>query len=116
MTENLQDLEQNLTKTLEDAKAEDILSLDVRHLTSITDKMLICTGTSRRHVQAIAEHAVTTAKKMGSQPLGVEGTDSAEWVLIDLGSLVIHIMLPELRQFYSLEKLWTMTESTRKTS
>lgn len=116
MTPNLQDLEKSLTSTLEDAKAEDILTLDVRHLTSITDKMMICTGTSRRHIQAIGEHAVITAKKMGFQPLGVEGTDSAEWILIDLGPLVLHIMLPELRQFYSLEKLWTMTESARKTS
>ena len=82
----------------------------------MTDKILICTGTSRRHVNAIAEHAVTAAKKMNMQPLGVEGVDFAEWVLIDLGPLILHIMVAESREFYSLEKLWTMTQEKIETT
>lgn len=115
MNSNVQDLEKNLISALEDSKAEDILSLDVSHLTSITDKMMICTGTSSRHRRAIAEHAITKAKKIPWQPLGVEGgEESAEWILIDFGPLVLHILSPESRQFYSLEKLWTKTQSNRK--
>src|SRR5438046_1691783 len=110
MKPDIQDLENKLIETLEDAKAADIVSLDVRHLTSMTDKILICTGTSRRHVSAIAQHAVTAAKKMDMQPLGVEGADFSEWILIDLGTLIVHIMVADARAFYSLEKLWTMTQ------
>lgn len=121
MNPDLQNLEKKIIETLEEAKAEEIISLNVNHLTSITDKILICTGTSKRHSHAIAEHVISAAKKMGLQPLGVEGMDSSEWVLIDLGHMIVHVMLSALRQFYSLEKLWSMTQeriesSSRKTS
>ncbi len=110
---NLQDLEEKLIETLEDAKAEKIVVLEVSHLTSITNKMIICSGTSHRHVKAISEHVITTAKKMGAPPLGVEGADSAEWILVDLGPMLLHIMLPELREYYNLEKLWSMKKPAR---
>jgi ribosome-associated protein len=100
--------------TLEDNKAEEIVSLDVRELTAITDWMIICSATSKRHVHALGDHLVTKVKAQGIQPLGVEGENQNEWLLVDLGDIVIHIMLPEVRKFYSLEKLWAVTLKVRK--
>ncbi|QTF91457.1 ribosome silencing factor [Halomonas sp. BM-2019] len=91
---------------LEDLKAKDIALLDVSKLTSVTDLMIIASGTSTRHVSALAGSVVEKAKEAGEQPLGVEGENGADWVLVDLGDLVVHIMLPETRQLYDLERLW----------
>lgn len=93
---------------LEDLKAKDITVLDVEGLTSVTDTMIICSGTSSRHVKAIAQAVVDSCKEHGYRPLGVEGVDEADWVLVDLGDAVVHVMQLQARAFYQLEKLWDM--------
>jgi ribosome-associated protein len=108
------DLLDLVIKTLEDNKAENLVSLDVHELTTITSWMVICSATSKRHAHALGEHLVTKIKSQGIQPLGVEGKTQSEWLLIDLGDIVIHIMLPETRTFYSLEKLWAVTLKVRE--
>lgn len=97
-----------VSAALEDLKGVDLKVIDVRDLTSITDRMVIVSGTSTRHVKALADNAALQAKKHGFPALGVEGEQGAEWVLIDLGDVVVHVMLPEIRDFYALEKLWSV--------
>jgi len=93
---------------LDDMKGVDVRVIDVRELTSITDRMVIVSGTSTRHVKALADNVALQAKQNGYQPLGVEGENAAEWVLVDLADVVVHIMMPEIRDFYALEKLWSV--------
>lgn len=93
---------------LEDLKGVDVRVIDVRDLTSITDRMVIVSGTSTRHVKALADNVALKAKERGYQPLGVEGEQAAEWVLLDLGDVVVHVMLPDTRAFYGLEKFWSV--------
>ncbi|MEZ5543018.1 MAG: ribosome silencing factor [Pseudomonadota bacterium] len=95
-------------RALEDMKAVDIRVIDVREMTSITDIMVIASGTSTRHVKAVADHVALEAKQIGVRALGVEGEKGAEWILIDLGDVVVHVMMPEVRAFYALEKLWSV--------
>lgn len=94
---------------LDDLKAADAVFLDVRHLTSVTDDMVIASGRSDRHVRAIASAVAEQCKKAGYRPLGIEGEKAGEWVLVDLGDVVLHVMLPRVREFYNLEKLWDIT-------
>jgi ribosome-associated protein len=101
--EQLKHLVQN---ALEDLKAKDVLELDVREASSVTDFMLLATGTSSRQVSSLATNLVSSLKEAGVTPLGVEGLDAGEWVLVDLGDLLVHIMQAQTREFYDLEKLW----------
>jgi ribosome-associated protein len=103
-------------QALEDLKGTDISEYDVREMTSITDVMLIASGTSDRHVKSLADAVVMACKKAGVAPLGVEGEREGEWVLVDLGDVVLHVMQPRIREFYALEKLWTVTEKHREKS
>lgn len=96
---------------LEDMKAVDVRVIDVRDLTTITDIMVIASGTSTRHVKAIADNVELEAKKRGVRALGVEGDKGAEWILVDLADVVVHVMMPEVRDFYALEKLWSVGNS-----
>jgi ribosome-associated protein len=97
----------NLAVTaLEDMKAVNLVVLDVRGKSSVTDFMIIVSGTSDRHVKAMANNVVVEMKKAGVKPLGVEGDNVGEWVLVDLADVIVHIMLPDVRDFYRIEKLW----------
>ena len=91
---------------LEDAKANDVRQLDVRRLTDITDWMVVASGTSTRHVLALADHVRTQVKEQGLSPIGTEGESGSDWVLLDYGDVVVHLMLPDTRGFYDLEGLW----------
>ncbi|MAZ38936.1 MAG: ribosome silencing factor [Legionellales bacterium] len=102
------DLLKLIQTTLEDMKAIDIIVLDVEKITSIADYMIICSGNSTRHVKAIARELVEKAKSAQVRPLGVEGEQDAEWILVDLANIIIHVMLPKARDFYNLEKLWNI--------
>ncbi|MEM8628075.1 MAG: ribosome silencing factor [Pseudomonadota bacterium] len=95
-----------IVAALEDAKAQDVLCIDVREHTSMTDYMVIASGTSDRHVRSVASNLVETMKREGLRPLGVEGENDGEWVLVDLQDALVHVMLPRVREFYNLEKLW----------
>jgi len=93
---------------LDDLKARDVREIDVREKSSVTDLLVVASGTSSRHVKSIAEEVVRKAKQAGLPPIGVEGQREAEWVLVDLGDIVVHVMLPRTREFYGLERLWTV--------
>ena len=93
---------------LDDLKARDVREIDVREKSSVTDLLVVASGTSSRHVKSIADEVVKKAKKAGLPPIGVEGQREAEWVLVDLGDIVVHVMLPRTREFYGLERLWTV--------
>ena len=93
---------------VEELKAKDVVEIDVRGKTSVTDHLVIASGTSTRHVKSIADEVIRHAKKLDVMPLGVEGEREAEWVLVDLGDVVVHVMLPRVREFYALERLWTV--------
>ncbi len=95
-----------VTEALEDIKGIDILEMDVRELTSIVDTMVIATGTSSRQIKALADNVEKKAKEAGFRPLSTEGRNSADWVLIDFGDMAVHLMLPEARELYDLERLW----------
>lgn len=89
-----------------DMKGRDVVVLNVSKKSNITDTLVICSGNSKRHVQSIAENVATEAKHAGNKPLGIEGQEEGEWVLVDLGDLVLHVMQDATRDFYQLEKLW----------
>ncbi len=114
-------MRKNLTEivvnALEDVKALDIALIDVRGLTDIMDTMVVASGNSSRQVKALANNLVVDAKRAGYTPIGVEGDDTSEWILVDFGDLVAHIMLPATRQLYDLERLWSLpTESVAETA
>lgn len=101
-------------KVLADAQAMDLTVLDVRQLTTITDIMIVCSGRSTRQVKSIADKLVAEALACGVTYLRMEGEQESEWVLVDMGDLVVHIMLPAVRQFYDLEALWEPLPEMRK--
>jgi len=104
-SEQLSDL---VVEALEDVKAKDIVKLDVRDMTTVTDYMIVASGTSTRHVQALVENVIEKASQAGHKPIGVEGESGGEWVLLDLQDALVHVMLPKVREFYNLEKLWSL--------
>ena len=91
---------------LDDLKAINTVCLDVTELTDVMDHMVVASGSSNRHVKSLASNVSVEAKKRGVQPLGIEGADAGEWVLVDFGDVVVHVMLPATRDFYDLERLW----------
>jgi ribosome-associated protein len=99
-------LEKLVLAALDDMKAVNVKLLDVRGLTDITDAMIVASGNSDRHVRAIAERVLEKAREAGRRPLGVEGTRDNEWVLVDLQDVLVHVMLPRVREFYAIEQLW----------
>src|SRR5690606_13174960 len=102
-----EELKQIVITALEDLKGQDIIALDVQKLTNVTDYMVFCSGTSNRQVKSLADNAQFEAKKRGAKILGSEGELEGEWVLVDLGDVIVHVMLPETRAFYDLERMWS---------
>ncbi|HCK76182.1 MAG TPA: ribosome silencing factor [Gammaproteobacteria bacterium] len=103
---DLDEVRRWIVEALDDAKAANILELDIRSLTQIADWMVLASGTSTRHVLALAERLREAGVRHGLKPTGVEGENNAEWVLLDFGDLIVHLMLPATREFYDLEGLW----------
>jgi ribosome-associated protein len=95
---------------LEDLKGVNVVSIDVRDRTDVTDFLVVASGTSNRHVKSLSDSVIEKAKKADARPLGVEGQDAGEWVLVDLGDVVVHVMLPATRDFYDLERLWAVPD------
>jgi ribosome-associated protein len=104
---NSEQLSQLIIDALEDVKGRDIVRLDVRDMTTVTDYMVIASGTSSRHVKALVDNVAAKARESGHKPIGVEGEEGGEWVLLDLQDALVHVMLPRVRDFYNLEKLWS---------
>ncbi|MFT2092713.1 ribosome silencing factor [Paraglaciecola sp. 2405UD69-4] len=103
---DLEQLKAFVISKAEDLKARDFMDLDVAEKSSVTETMLICSGNSKRHVVSIAENVIVEAKKAGIAPLSVEGRETGDWVLVDLGDVILHVMQDDARDFYQLEKLW----------
>jgi ribosome-associated protein len=110
--ERVSPLQQTVTAALDDMKAVNVKVLDVRGLTDIADTMVIASGNSDRHVRSIAENVAQKAKAAGYRPLGTEGARDGEWVLVDLTDILVHVMLPRVREFYGLERLWDTGEAS----
>jgi len=99
-------IEQIALNALDDLKAQQVVNLNVEGLSDVMDVLVIASGTSNRHVKSLANNVIDEAKQQDIRPIGIEGMDSGEWVLVDFGSVVVHVMQPTTRQFYDLEKLW----------
>ena len=106
---NSEQLTELVVDALDDIKAQDIVKLDVRDMTTVTDYMVVASGTSNRHVQALVENVAKKATEAGHRPIGIEGETGGEWVLLDLQDTLVHVMMPKVREFYNLEKLWSLS-------
>lgn len=113
---NSEQLTNLIIEALDDVKAQDIVKLDVRDITTVTDYMIVASGTSSRHVKALADNVAEKARAAGHRPLGVEGEESCDWVLLDLQDALVHVMLPKVREFYNLEKLWSIVPTSDATA
>ncbi len=109
-TDELQEL---VVSSLEDFKAVDIQVIDVSGRNPLTERMVVASGSSTRHVKSMAEHVAVNAKAKDRAPLGIEGAKEGEWVLVDLNDVIVHVMLPQTRAFYNLEKLWEASAEHR---
>ena len=109
--ERVSPLQEIVTAALDDMKAVNVKVIDVRGLTDIADTMVIASGNSDRHVRSIADNVARKAKEAGFRPLGTEGARDGEWVLVDLTDILVHVMLPRVREFYGLERLWDNGEN-----
>jgi ribosome-associated protein len=98
-----------VVEALDDVKARDIVRLDVRDVTTVTDYMVVASGTSNRHVKALVDNVAEKAREAGHRPIGIEGEEGGEWILLDLQDTLVHVMLPKVREFYNLEKLWSIS-------
>jgi ribosome-associated protein len=108
-------LKKAIISILEEHKAANISAFDVSKITDISDYLIICSATSSRHIKALSDHVIEQVKKRGVMPIGYEGRKGEQgWALIDLGDIIIHIMIPEIREFYNLEKLWNITPNVSK--
>jgi ribosome-associated protein len=108
-------LRDEVVLALEDRKGRNIVAIDVSRTSAVTDYMVIASGTSNRHVKALIDRVTECSKAAGTQPLGIEGRDSGEWVLLDLGDVIVHVMQPDARAFYDLERLWGELPGARQT-
>jgi ribosome-associated protein len=108
---NSEELADLAVEALEEIKALDIIKLDVSDMTTVTDWMIVASGTSGRHVKALVDNVAEKAKAAGHRPTGIEGESGGEWVLLDLQDALVHVMLPKIREFYNLEKLWSIKPS-----
>jgi ribosome-associated protein len=106
-------LSQCIVNALEDVKGIDIIALDVTAVTDVADQMILATGTSKRQVKALADRVLEKARELGYRPIGSEGQETAEWILVDFADIVVHVMLPDAREFYDLERLWSATARQR---
>ena len=113
---NSEKLSELVIDALEELKGNDIVRLNVRDRTSVTDYMVVASGTSNRHVKALADAVVDKSKAAGHRPSGIEGESGSEWVLVDLGDTLVHLMLPRVREFYNLEKLWSLSSKKDRVS
>ena len=113
---SLDQLLQLVLGSLEDFKAIDIQEIDVSPQNPLADRFVIASGSSTRHVKSMAENLIMRAKAAGCLPLGVEGQEQAEWVLVDLNDIIVHLMLPQTRAFYNLEKLWEASSVQRSSA
>ncbi len=104
------ELNKLIIDALDDLKAQNIVSLDVTSMSDVMDTLVVASGTSNRHVKSLASNVIDEGKKKDIRPIGIEGMEAADWVLVDYGTVVVHVMLPQARQFYDLEKLWTPIE------
>lgn len=109
---NSEQLGELIVEALDDVKAKDIVKLDVRDMTTVTDYMIVASGSSNRHVKALVDNVAEKAREAGVKPIGVEGEEGGEWVLLDLQDALVHVMLPKVREFYNLEKLWSLGAAT----
>jgi ribosome-associated protein len=105
------ELKDLVIQALEDVKGQEIVCMDVSELTDITDFMVVVSGGTNRQVKALVNNVVEEAKKSGVNPIGVEGQEPGDWVLVDLADVIVHVMVPKVRQYYDLERLWSMTPS-----
>lgn len=111
---DVEQLKNIILDALEERKGRDIVTLDVRGMSGVTDYMVVCSGTSSRHVKSLADNVWIEAKKHGAAPLGMEGQRTSDWILVDFGDVVAHVMLPEAREFYDLERLWQVPVQSGK--
>lgn len=111
---NTEQIQKLAIEALEDLKAIDLVTIDVRDLTTISDVMIICTGRSNRHVKSLAENVVKKAKESALSYIKTEGEQEGEWVIVDLADVIVHVMLPTARDFYNLEDLWEPVKVMRE--